>query len=333
MNLFSTTCGVITSDFEFIPRLEEGFNWYPINTPKGNILIGMDKIRSGVCYSLNGLDNISNSERVIVDSYFWTKFADITSETHYYYYRRNIAGIFTLERIPILNTGLDLNNIQVIELFPVDGNFSSGIIITNNLLYLYIDNKVHIINLDSFTETDIQTTSRVPNFYFNNKFYSFDLETGFTEIVVRDSVDGFTWNSSPAFTIPNSTSISFWYSSNLPNNFTCVAGNYVYFLYDRIDTLSNYQKGLVRFDGTTWENIESNFISVLPDNYLDIRCINSNNNVLVLGTSFNKFLYSLDFGNTWNVVTVVPEWSNFMQISKLFPGIFWTNYRDTSEYL
>lgn len=331
MNLFSTPYGVINSDLMFVERPIEGFEYYPIDTFVGCITFKYGELFTRVCYSLDGINEISNANSVFIEL---SEIGEPTNTQNIYKPTCDSSYLFWisynedygtfLKRVPYSKHGFNTEAFLSVE---VPGSIEplSKIFIINDSLYLFNSNTLYIYDKNTLSLISSTAITFYPVCYFNNKFYFMYFKIEFNTIEILESSDGISWNPSPVYTI-NFVVEQQTYSS-------CILNNNLFILIHYKDTSYESKKGLLKLNGTSWISLETNINSTFSTELINISCINSNKNVLILGTDTNVFGYSLDLGNTWNRVEISsPNYPNFIQIAKMFPGDFWTDFKNTTEY-
>ena len=343
MNLFSTSCGVINSDFVFTERPIEGFYYHPIDTFVGCITFAYGEAHHGVCYSLNGLNEISNANKVYIDPseigesfYTWRINDPICDSSHLFWfsYEYEYAAKNFLKRVPYSKTGFNTGGFLSVEI-PGSINATAKIFIINDSLYLFNSDTLYIYDKNTLSLIYCYSSTFYPVCYFNNKFYCVNLNVGFNTIEILESSDGFNWNPSAVYTINDGLFLDYLFVGGQQTYSSCILDNNLFILIPYIDTSYMSKRYLLKFNGTSWTSLNTSINSTFSTELINISCINSNKNVLILGTNTNVFGYSLDLGNTWNRVKISsPNYPNFIQIAKMFPyQNFWTDFKDTTEYL
>ena len=333
MNLFNTSCGVIKSDLTFTARPPQGFYYDPIDTFVGSITL---KEPGGFYYSLDGLSVISYEDNVYFDptevgdtSYLWDIYGPICDSSYLFwlYYKENLN---VLKRVPYNKNGFNTEAILSVEI-PNSSRASVRMFIINNNIYLFYSKTLCIYDKNTLSLLFSTAISLYPSWYFNNKFYCKKFKSNLNVLEILESSDGINWNSSPVYTL---NGVRWVYEYDFFIKYSCILDNNLFIFIQYSGLPSETKVDLLKFNGTSWTSLATSINSTFSTELGHITCINSNNNVLVLGTNTNVYGYSLDLGNTWNRVVINDPSVNFEVIAKMFPyQDFWTDFKDTTEYL
>lgn len=334
MNLFVTSNGVIDSNLLATLRDSSGFEFHPLNAQVGSILFKLNSENetgpSYTCYSSDGIQNINSTSTInlgIKSRFFSNK--QIDEKYLYIYFKNSIDEEYLLYRYFYDSLGINTSytSIDVGEFISDVGSYNN-LVFTSDKIYVYLDTDVHIFDKTTFNYLETQVTDYYALCYFNGIFYSFNMNG--TTLEVISSIDGYTWNTVPEFTKENISYYSF--NAEIETSWT-ILNNCLYIQYKEADLDYIEKTRILKYNLSSWEYVDTPLIQ----NDLAVTCINSNSNVIVLGTYENRFYYSLDFGITWveSSASNPSEFPNvtFRKIGKMFPGLFWTDFKDTTEYL
>lgn len=332
MNLFVTSNGVIDNNLLASLRDSSGFEFHPINTKVGSILFQTysEMGNKYVCYSSDGIQNINATSSIdlLIDTRDFN--TQQTDEKYLYIcYKNYSSNEYFLYRFAYDYLGINTSYVSIdLSSYLTGSGLYNNLIFTSDKIYLYLDTDVHIFDKNTFSYIEIQTSSYSSLCYFNNTFYTFNLNG--TNLEILSSTNGYTWNIIPEFIQENIA----YYTIDPDKEFSWTILNnclYIQYTETNLDYIDKIR--ILKYNLSSWEYVDSSLIQ----NDLAITCINSNNNVLVLGTYENRFYYSLDFGITW-VESAISNPSGFTdvtfyRIGKIFPGNFWTDFKDTTEYV
>ena len=365
MNLFATPNGVIDDElnFTFIPEPYRG--GFTLNSSIGTLRInrGSRANYNGIFFALDGYSGIiqsPNSIEYITDWWNYNNFNIFIEINGYLYFVfekviRNIENEITytgadLHRILINDSGLNLESEEFITIhsIPFYGEFYHYNKANHNLSKLYLNYKIDpfnledknivIIDLNSLTVISDNPTSYEIDFIYNNKCYSIQRNVNTNIIEIRESLDGISWNLTPIYSMPadvNNATIDVYVKHIIVNGIL-----YVLYKHEYINSY-RFACKILKFDGITWtiDFLFNNFDET--DILFNVIDFAENNGTFISsvmtfynGFRFNTFYYSTDNCNTWDFKILSSE-AALSTISKIVPyhRKFWTDFKDTAEYL
>ena len=365
MRIFATPNGVIDDElnFTFIP--EENWCNLAIDSNICALRRRADRfVENGFFISVDGLSGETQFPDIfgLSNGGWWNRtfyFFEYNNSVYFIYidYFQNPHQV-SLYKFPITELGLNLaeKTFIVLETF-ISYNGYKPIIsrhINNDKLYLnycdsffnnlYIAAGIREINLSTFSIIADTPTNRTTHFIYQNKFYNLTSPTPTsldTTVEIRESLDGIVWNESSVFTDTFIGAGVYEFSTYLStiefiNSITYNNEVYILFSYN---LNSGYK--LLKFNGISWEYVTNTITNNTDFNYVTM--INENLGIIVIGYENDSYdsgyYYSKDSGNTWNfkIITLGNEtpWFSASSIAKMkpFSNYFWTDFKDTTEYL